>query len=123
MFLMKKTGMLSGVILLAGCALTGCVKAPKNLYVWGDYQPALYQYYQQDKTGPQEQLQSLQKVIEQAKSKDKPVPPGLHAQMGLLYSKTGNTGEAFRQFEIEKELFPESAPYMDFLLSKNKGAK
>ncbi|MDX7985961.1 DUF4810 domain-containing protein [Xenorhabdus sp. 12] len=118
MFLMKKTGMLLGILLLAGCA-----KAPKNLYVWGNYQPTLYQYYQQDKTGPQEQLQALQKVIEQAKSKNKPVPPGLHAQMGLLYSKTGNTVDAFQQFEIEKALFPESAPYMDFLLSKNKGAK
>ncbi|WP_237386855.1 DUF4810 domain-containing protein [Xenorhabdus sp. Sc-CR9] len=115
---MKKTGMLLGILLLAGC-----VKAPKTLYVWGDYQPTLYQYYQQDKTGPQEQLQALQKVIEQAKAKDKPVPPGLHAQMGLLYSKTGNIEDAFQQFDIEKKLFPESAPYMDFLLSKNKGAK
>ncbi|MBI6549400.1 DUF4810 domain-containing protein [Xenorhabdus lircayensis] len=118
MFLMKKTGMLLGVLLLVGCA-----KAPKTMYVWNDYQPTLYQYYQQDKTGPQEQLQALQKVIEQAKAKDKSVPPGLHAQMGLLYSKTGNIEDAFQQFEIEKRLFPESALYMDFLLSKNKGAK
>lgn len=118
MFLMKKTGMLLGVLLLVGCA-----KAPKTMYVWGDYQQTLYQYYQQDKTGPQEQLQALQKVIEQAKAKDKQVPPGLHAQMGLLYSKVGNIEDAFQQFEIEKNLFPESALYMDFLLSRNKGVK
>ncbi len=118
MFLMKKMGMLSGALLLVGC-----VQAPKSIYEWGDYQSTLYQYYQQDKTGPQEQLQALQKVIEQAKAKDKPVPPGLHAQMGLLYSKTGNIEDAFQQFEIEKKLFPESTPYMDFLLSKNKGVK
>ncbi|AOM42519.1 DUF4810 domain-containing protein [Xenorhabdus hominickii] len=118
MFVMKKVGMLLGVFLLVGC-----VQAPEAMYVWGDYQPTLYQYYQQDKMGPQEQLQALQKVIEQAKSKDKPVPPGLHAQMGLLYSKIGNIEDAFQQFEIEKKLFPESAPYMNFLLSKNKGVK
>ncbi|MBE8595659.1 DUF4810 domain-containing protein [Xenorhabdus sp. BG5] len=118
MFLIKKTGILLGALLL-----TGCVTAPKTLYEWGNYQPTLYEYYQQDETGPQEQLQALQKVVEQAKAKDKPVPPGLHAQMGLLYSKIGNIEKAFRQFEIEKNLFPESAPYMDFLLSKNKGVK
>ncbi|SFN58902.1 DUF4810 domain-containing protein [Xenorhabdus japonica] len=118
MFLMKKTGML-----LATLLLVGCVKAPKTIYEWGDYQSTLYQYYQQDKTEPQEQLQALQKVIEQAKAKDKPVPPGLHAQMGLLSSKIGNIEDAFQQFEIEKSLFPESAPYIDFLLSKNKGVK
>ncbi|MDC9582017.1 DUF4810 domain-containing protein [Xenorhabdus sp. PR6a] len=118
MFLIKKTGMLLGALLLVGC-----VQAPKSLYEWGNYQSTLYQYYQQDKTGPQEQLQALQKVIEQARAKDKPVPPGLHAQMGLLYSKTGNIEDAFQQFETEKKLFPESAHYMDFLLSKNKGVK
>ncbi|WP_426575911.1 DUF4810 domain-containing protein [Xenorhabdus stockiae] len=118
MFLMKKTGML-----LVTLVLVGCVQAPKTIYEWGDYQSTLYQYYQQDKTGPLEQIQALEKVIEQAKAKDKPVPPGLHAQMGLLYSKTGNIEDAFQQFEIEKRLFPESAPYMDFLLSKNKGVK
>ncbi|PHM27937.1 DUF4810 domain-containing protein [Xenorhabdus budapestensis] len=118
MFLMKKTGMLLGILLLAGC-----VQAPKNIYEWGEYQPTVYQYYQQDKTGPQEQIQALQKVIEQARAKDKPVPPGLHAQMGLLYSKIGNIEEAFQQFEIEKKLFPESAQYMDFLLNKDKGVK
>ncbi|MBD2803547.1 DUF4810 domain-containing protein [Xenorhabdus sp. 42] len=118
MFLMRKTGTLLGAMLLVGCA-----QAPKTMYVWEDYQPALYQYYQQDKTSPQEQLQALRNVIEKAKAKDKPVPPGLHAQMGLLYSKIGNLEYAFQQFEIEKKLFPESAQYMDFLLSKNKGMK
>ncbi|WFQ78374.1 DUF4810 domain-containing protein [Xenorhabdus sp. SF857] len=122
MYLIRKTGMLLGVLLVAE-SLVGCVNAPKTIYEWGNYQSTLYQYYQQDKTGPQEQLQALQKVVEQAKAKDNPVPPGLHAQMGLLYSNIGNIEDAFQQFEIEKNLFPESAPYMDFLLSKNKGVK
>ncbi|CBJ82746.1 Putative lipoprotein [Xenorhabdus bovienii str. Jollieti] len=118
MFLMKKTGILLGILLLAGC-----VNAPKTIYEWGDYQPTVYQYYQQDKMGLQEQIQALQKVIELAKAKDKSVPPGLHAQMGLLYSQTGKIDEAFQQFVIEKSLFPEAAAYMDFLLSKSKGVK
>ncbi|MDR0219352.1 MAG: DUF4810 domain-containing protein [Enterobacteriaceae bacterium] len=118
MFLIKKMGMLLGALILAGCA-----NSPKTIYEWGDYQSTLYQYYQQDKTGPQEQIQALQKVIEQAKANNKPVPPGLHAQMGLLYSNVGKIDDAFQQFAIEKKLFPESASYMDFLLRKNKEVK
>ncbi|AXG48872.1 DUF4810 domain-containing protein [Photorhabdus laumondii subsp. laumondii] len=116
MILMKKAG-----LLLAAMTLAGCVTQPKTIYEWDKYQPTIYQYYQQDKMGFEEQLQALQQVIERAKAKDKSVPPGLHAQIGLLYSKTGRVSEAFHQFEIEKKLFPESAPFMDFLLSKNKG--
>ncbi|SUB18142.1 Uncharacterised protein [Pantoea agglomerans] len=40
---------------------------------------------------------------------------------GLLYAKTGDTNKAFGQFATEKQLFPESAPYMDFLMSKKQG--
>ncbi|WP_445496503.1 DUF4810 domain-containing protein [Photorhabdus sp. SF281] len=116
MVLMKKAG-----LLLAAMALAGCATQPKTIYEWDKYEPTVYQYYQQDKMGFEEQLQALQQVIEKAKAKDKPVPPGLHAQMGLLYSKTGRVSDAFHQFEAEKKLFPESAPFMDFLLSKNKG--
>ncbi len=50
-----------------------------------------------------------------------PQVPGLHAQLGLLYAKTGDTNKAFSQFAIKKQLFPESAPYMDFLMSKKQG--
>ncbi|GAB7194560.1 DUF4810 domain-containing protein [Dickeya oryzae] len=109
------------VLLLAATLLAGCASAPKTIYSWDNYQNTIYQYYQQDKTSPEEQIASLQKSIDVAKSQNKPVPPGLHAQLGLLYAKTGRGVDARQQFETEKSLFPESAPFMDFLLSKNKG--
>lgn len=113
----------SSLILLAALILSGCASKQKPIYYWGDYQAAVYQYYQQDKSSPQEQLASLQKTIEGAKAKNLPVPPGLHAQMGLIHSSMGNVNEAYNQFSIEKQLFPESAPFMDFLMSnKTKGA-
>lgn len=111
-----------GLLLVAAMVLAGCVKQPQTIYSWDDYQPTLYQYYQQDKTSPEEQIAALNQSIEKAKAKNKPVPPGLHAQLGLLYANTGRDGEARQQFETEKAQFPESASYMDFLLSKNKGA-
>ena len=107
-------------LLLAVVALTGCA-APNRLYNWDQYQSTVYQYYQQDKTSPEEQIASLQEAIEKSRAKDKPVPPGLHAHLGLLYAKTAHGPEAVREFEQEKALFPEAAPFMDFLLAKEKG--
>lgn len=104
------------VLLVASCA-----KKKETVYYWGDYQSTLYSYYQHDKS-PEQQIDSLNAIVEQAKAKNKPVPPGLHAQMGLLYVETSRPDLAFQQFNAEKTLFPESAPYMDFLM-RNKVKK
>lgn len=104
-------------VLLAGCA----TKAPTRIYAWDNYQDALYQYYT-TASSPQEQIATLNQVIETARASGKQVPPGLHAQLGLLYSNTGQMELALAQFNAEKTQFPESAAYIDFLTSKNKGA-
>lgn len=108
--------------LLSAC-LVGCQnsKAPKEIYKWDGYQEAIYQYYKGDTT-PAEQIAALQKLVEQAKASAKPVPPGLHAQLGLLFSNAGKMDDAMAEFNLEKQLFPESASYIDFLMSKGKGS-
>jgi len=111
-----KGGLITLLLLLAGCS----TKANKSLYNWDNYQTTVYQYYQGDKVGPEEQIASLKESIEKSRATNKAVPPGLHAQLGLLYANTGHTDLAFQEFNTEKSLFPESATYMDFLL-KNKG--
>jgi len=108
---------LSAALIAAG-VLAGCApKGPEPIYYWGDYQQQVYSYYQKD-SDPQKQIDALNLHIEKAKAVNKPVAPGLHAQLGLLYAKNGNTDKAFSQFALEKQLFPESAPYMDFLMKK-----
>lgn len=119
MFSGKKIALLLAATVLAGCASS---KTDTSIYGWEGYQPAIHDYYQQDKVGPEQQIAALNETIEKTKAKNKLVPPGLHAQLGLLYSNTGHGTEARQQFELEKAQFPESAAYMDFLLSKNKGA-
>lgn len=110
-------GLLSISLLFAGCA------KQKTLYYWGDYQSNLYDYYKVDKTSIEEQISSLQSIIEKAKSFGMSVPPGLHAQLGLLYAQTGQKTDALKQFETEKQLFPESAHFIQFIQEKYNGKR
>ncbi|MGK3142754.1 DUF4810 domain-containing protein [Pantoea sp. C2G6] len=116
MKMMTLSSLLVAAGLLAGCASKG----PKPLYYWGDYQEQVYSFYQQS-GDPQKQIDALNLDVEKARAAGQPVPPGLHAQLGLLYARTGDSNKAFGQFATEKQLFPEAAPYMDFLMSKKQG--
>lgn len=116
---MKVINIVSAV--MAALLIASCAQKKETVYYWGDYQSSLYSYYKHDKS-PEQQIESLNAVVEQAKAKNKPVPPGLHAQIGLLYVETGRPDLAFQQFTTEKARFPESAAYMDFLM-RNKEKK
>lgn len=115
--ILKKSALATLILILAGCATK-----PKTTYNWDSYQDSVYQYYQGGKVGPEQQIAALNQSIEKARATNKKVPPGLYAQLGLLYANTGHTDQAFQAFNTEKTLFPESTAYMDFLLSKNKGS-
>ncbi|MBF8744361.1 DUF4810 domain-containing protein [Pseudomonas putida] len=109
-------GLLLGSLLLAGC------NAPKPLYQWESYQPQVYGYLKGE--SKEEQVTALERDLEKIKAKNGAVPPGYHAQLGLLYSSLGKDDQMMQQFRTEKALFPESAAYMDFLMSNaSKGAK
>ncbi|WP_296235007.1 DUF4810 domain-containing protein [Pseudomonas sp. UBA4617] len=109
-------GLVLGSILLAGC------NAPKPLYQWESYQPQVYGYLKGD--SKEEQVTALERDLEKIKAKNGAVPPGYHAQLGLLYSSLGKDDQMIQQFRTEKALFPESATYMDFLMNNaSKGAK
>ncbi len=109
-------GLLLGSVLLAGC------NSPKTLYQWESYQPQVYGYLKGD--AKEEQVTALERDLEKIKAKNGAVPPGYHAQLGLLYSSLGKDDQMIQQFRTEKALFPESAAYMDFLMSNaSKGAK
>jgi|GEM_PF-86618 len=101
---------LLAIVLLAGCSAT------KTMYGWNDYQPEVYAYFQGASTD--EQIITLEKNLEQFKARDQLAPPGFHAHLGMLFAEAGNMDRAAQEFNTEKRLFPESAPYMDFLLKK-----
>ncbi|WP_330115663.1 DUF4810 domain-containing protein [Pseudomonas sp. JS3066] len=101
-------------LLLAVCAgLAGCA-GPQPLYQWEGYQTQVREYF---KGEPREaQVEALEQGLQKIRAKGGAVPPGYHAQLGLLYSSMGRDDQMVQQFETEKALFPESTAYMDFLL-------
>ncbi|MEK6298391.1 MAG: DUF4810 domain-containing protein, partial [Paraburkholderia tropica] len=83
------------------------------------YQPGVYDYLKGQKS-PQEQIDALEKSLQEIRAKGNKTPPGFHAQLGLLYANVGNDTQAMQEFDAEKNLFPESTTYMDFLMKKPK---
>ncbi|EIJ73074.1 DUF4810 domain-containing protein [Haemophilus haemolyticus] len=109
------------ICLSAVAVVTACSSGskPNTLYTWnGDtYPTSVYQYLTQD-GDPQEQLQKLEEIAQLDSGKK--VPPGLYAQIGLLYGQLGNAGKMAEAYQKEMTLFPESTQYINFLLNKGK---
>lgn len=110
----RRAGTLALVLLLGACAAP-----PKPLYRWGGYQGALYEHL---KGGgdPGAMIARLEAQAQRADAEGAASPPGLHGHLAVLYSKTGDDANMLRHLQIERQLFPESATFIDFLL-KNAG--
>lgn len=108
----------------AGCLgilVAGCATPQKPLYHWGHYQPVVYEHFKG--ASPEEQQARLELTAQEAASLGVPVPPGFHAHWGLLHLNTGQMDAARKAFEMEAALFPESRPYMNFLLGRMTAAR
>ena len=101
--------------------MTGCGQ-PKPLYTYGDYSSS---YYASKKNANAESLLELQKSIEEAienvdDSRSRRVAPGMYANLGYIYLKSGKTDKAIENFNKEKSTYPESAHFMDRMIKKIK---
>ena len=103
----------AGLCLAAAVGLTAC--APAGQYYWGSYSEALYGYYR-DATRLGAYRASLAGIIEEGEP-DGRVPPSIYAELGFLELEAGNTAEARRLFEKEKARWPESAVFMDRMIT------
>lgn len=111
-----------GAAAVGGALLSACVTAPKPLYDWQGYQPQVYEYFKGE--SKEAQATALEADLQKIKAHNGAVPPGYHAQLGLLYASLGRDDRMVEEFQAEKQLFPESGAYIDFLLkSKKPGAQ
>lgn len=102
-------------------ALTGCANRNRPLYSWNGYQSNVYAYLKNDgKTSAEDQILEMEQGIQEAAADGLKVPPGYHAHLGLLYLNAGKTDQALAAWQQEKNLFPESTKYIDFLISNMK---
>jgi hypothetical protein len=101
--------------------LFGCASAPEPLYQWGSYQSQVYAYLKGD-GDIGDQYAALQKQLAETQSKGKQVPPGFFAHMALLEMNQGQNDLALKHLQTEKSLFPESAPFVDWLLTHRDAA-
>ncbi|OZI54104.1 DUF4810 domain-containing protein [Bordetella genomosp. 4] len=101
---------------VAGGVLAACVQAPKHMYNWKSYQPAVYAYLNDEGVDYAAQAQDMELNVETARSSNTALPPGFRAHLGLLYLKLGEDSRAVEQLQGEKLAFPESTSFMDFLM-------
>jgi len=110
----KKLLQALGVGLLA---LTSC-QTP-SLYDWGSYEDSVYGVCQTGKEADlDKQILKLSELVEKSIVTHKLIPPGLHAHLGYLHYLQGDVDAANAAFLAEKEAFPESAVFIDGLISR-----
>jgi hypothetical protein len=107
------------LMVAALCGINAC--ASRDIYYWGHYEDLVYDMYVKPGAAePGTQVAQLTEDIDKAHAVGKPVPPGVHAHLGYVYYQQGNLGQAEQEFQTEKTLFPESAPFIDGMLQRMK---
>jgi hypothetical protein len=106
-------------LLVVTLLLSGCAQPQKPIYYWGSYQGQLYSHFKGENS-PQEEIATLEEDANKAAAEGYALPPGFAAHLGLLYGETGQLDKMATSLETEKQRFPESSSYMDFLLKKFK---
>lgn len=103
-----------------GFLMSGCSSQPKPFYVYGNYSES---YYASKKDISADTALELQKSIEYAienadQSISGRVAPGMYANLGYIYLKSGDMNKAIENFKKEKSIYPESAHFMDRMIKK-----
>ena len=105
------------IAVVLSLALTGCATPPQRLYEWGSYQRNLWSYFKGE--SPEKQILDLEEHLEKSRGAGASLPPGFHAHLGLLYSKTGNSEKMLEHFRLEEASFPESRAFLEQLTKRS----
>jgi hypothetical protein len=99
---------LTALALLTGCAAPG-------LYQWGGYDQSLYAGYK-DVTKMEALRIKLEAHVGEMEKSNARVAPGLYAELGTLYLKSGATQKAIDFYTKERSAWPESRVLMTSLI-------
>jgi hypothetical protein len=121
----RKPGMDAKILLFAALSvavLSGC-QSTKPLYHYGSYQTNLYEHFKNEDTAIPEQIEALEKTIRDSGRNKLQVGPGLYAHLGFLYLQSGQRDTGLSYLQKEKQLYPESARFIDFLLKNARAGQ
>ncbi len=110
-----------GATVCALYTLSACTPTVNTHYHWGNYESLIYDMYAQPgKATSAIQIDKLNEDIQQAENNGKPVPPGLYAHLGFMYSIEGNVAAANQAFAEETHLYPDSKTLINGMLERAK---
>lgn len=115
---MTRISLRLGAAMVLAAALTGCAQQ-QSLYSWNSYPDHVYTYLKHE-ASPEQQVLDMEASIQKAKAAQRALPPGYYAHLGLMYMNSGRNAQAVQAWEQEKQLFPESTAYIDYLLANLK---
>ncbi len=110
------------VAALSVAALSGC-QSTKPLYHYGSYQTNVYEHFKNEDSSVTEQIETLEKTISESGRNKLQVGPGLYAHLGFLYLQSGQRDTGLSYLQKEKQLYPESTRFIDFLLKNAKAGQ
>jgi len=114
---MKKITLLCISLLLVACK-------SNSIYYWDSYPQTSYAYKHEpsDETF-QKHFDTLTEIINNAESKNKKIPPGIYIELAMMYSSIDDLDKAKEMLNKEKELFPESAKFIQVVNNRLIGAQ
>lgn len=107
-----RTAALLLVALAASCA-------QRRHYYWGSYDESIAAIYA---TGTgfdvAAHVDQLAREVEEAEHRGERIGPGIRAHLGFLCIEAGNSARGVTFLEAEKAAFPESATFIDGMLTR-----
>jgi hypothetical protein len=101
--------------------VSGCATSNRGQYYWGSYQELVYKQFQNsDKANPSAQIAVLERDIQIASSRNQALPPGFYAHLAYQHLLIGQKDKAVEYLALEKDHYPESSTYMDFMLKNTR---
>lgn len=116
---MRPKALLAATALFVGLLMSACGVGSSARIYYGDSSEKYYRYV---KNASEQSLtnyrRSLERVFERSQRWGIAVPPGLYADYAMLMFRLGETDLARQYILMEKETWPDSARFMDFVLQR-----
>ncbi len=105
------------LLLAAALAASGCASSGPNAFAWPAYEDRLCRWFR-ERGDPAVEAGWLTETIRLTEAAGRPVPPGVRAHAGYLWSLAQDPGQAAGLYRAERDAFPESAVLMEGFLAR-----